>query len=296
MAHRAAVQGRPPDPAAALQRRPPALRAQPGHRRGAGHGPAHAGGAGHGAARRGAPHRHHAAGHRCHPAGPSPVAADMRKYKKGSNVRWSWGHGTGYGQVTDSFTRRVQRTIKGSKIVKNGSRALPGLPDRAGRRRPRAQAALGDRAQLTTSGWCATWSTSSPAGPCPGWRRSPAARTAAASRSSTATAWSRSGADGATEFTLDDERDRPAAEQRAPRPVRPGHRHGADRRGAGRRPADRPAGARRARAAGCPAWSTGTSWRCAPSWASRSRWPAPPRWPGGWWPSTAGRSRGPSAP
>ncbi len=49
----------------------------------------------------------------------------MRRYKKGSNVRWSWGAGTAYGQVTDSFTRRVQRTIKGSTIVKNGSERCP---------------------------------------------------------------------------------------------------------------------------------------------------------------------------
>ena len=49
----------------------------------------------------------------------------MRRYKKGSNVRWSWGTGTAYGRVTDSFTRRVQRTIKGSKIVKNGSASCP---------------------------------------------------------------------------------------------------------------------------------------------------------------------------
>ena len=49
----------------------------------------------------------------------------MRRYKKGSNVRWSWGNGTAYGQVTDSFTRRVQRTINGSRIVKNGSERCP---------------------------------------------------------------------------------------------------------------------------------------------------------------------------
>lgn len=40
-------------------------------------------------------------------------------------MRWTWGTGTAYGQVTDSFTRRVQRTINGSKIVKNGSQRCP---------------------------------------------------------------------------------------------------------------------------------------------------------------------------
>jgi hypothetical protein len=49
----------------------------------------------------------------------------MAKYKQGSNVSWKWGQGSASGQVKESFTRRVQRTIKGSKIVKNGSGECP---------------------------------------------------------------------------------------------------------------------------------------------------------------------------
>ena len=49
----------------------------------------------------------------------------MAKYKQGSNVSWKWGKSSATGQVKESFTRRVQRTIKGSKIVKNGSRDCP---------------------------------------------------------------------------------------------------------------------------------------------------------------------------
>ena len=46
-------------------------------------------------------------------------------YRKGSNVSWKWGQGSGSGQVKETFTRRVQRTISGSKIVKNGSQDCP---------------------------------------------------------------------------------------------------------------------------------------------------------------------------
>ena len=220
----------------------------------------------------------------------------MRKYKKGSNVRWSWGNGTGYGQVTDSFTRRVQRTINGSKIVKNGSRQLPGVPDRAGRRQPRAQAALGDRAQLINVRVVRHLVDFFARRAVPGveeavdgtYRRSLAL----------------DHGDGVVEVRRrrrhgvhPRRRARPPRRRAArARPVRPGHRHRADRRRAGRRPADRRSWSAPSRTGGCPVWSTGPSWRCAPCWASRSRWPAPPRWPGGWWPSTAGRSRVRSAP
>ena len=56
-----------------------------------------------------------------------------------------------------------------------------------------------------------------------------------------------------------------------------------------RRPAARPAGARRARAAGCRARSTAGSWPSGPSSASRSRWPVPAPWRDGWWPRPARR-------
>ncbi|HEV7279022.1 MAG TPA: DUF2945 domain-containing protein [Pirellulaceae bacterium] len=44
-----------------------------------------------------------------------------RRYAKGSDVKWKWGTGWGRGKVEDAFDRRVQRTIKGQKIVRNGS-------------------------------------------------------------------------------------------------------------------------------------------------------------------------------
>jgi len=47
------------------------------------------------------------------------------KYRQGSKVEWNWGSGTATGKVAERFERRVQRTLKGSKIVKNGSQDNP---------------------------------------------------------------------------------------------------------------------------------------------------------------------------
>lgn len=46
-------------------------------------------------------------------------------YAKGSNVSWKWGTGVAHGKIEEKFERRVQRTIKGSKIVKNGTKENP---------------------------------------------------------------------------------------------------------------------------------------------------------------------------
>jgi hypothetical protein len=47
------------------------------------------------------------------------------RYRNGQTVRWHWGSGTAEGKVEDHFERRVQRTIKGSKIVRNGTKDNP---------------------------------------------------------------------------------------------------------------------------------------------------------------------------
>jgi hypothetical protein len=39
----------------------------------------------------------------------------------GAKVQWNWGSGVGEGKIQERFDRRVQRTIKGTKVVKNGS-------------------------------------------------------------------------------------------------------------------------------------------------------------------------------
>ena len=45
--------------------------------------------------------------------------------RSGDAVRWTWGKGTGEGRIAERFERRVQRTIKGARIVKNGSADNP---------------------------------------------------------------------------------------------------------------------------------------------------------------------------
>lgn len=42
-------------------------------------------------------------------------------HQVGSKVSWTWGKGTAHGKVIETFDRRVQRTLKGAKVVKNGS-------------------------------------------------------------------------------------------------------------------------------------------------------------------------------
>ncbi|MFN3944990.1 MAG: DUF2945 domain-containing protein [Allosphingosinicella sp.] len=46
-------------------------------------------------------------------------------HAKGSKVRWNWGSGTAEGKIAERFERRVQRTLKGSKVVRNGSKDDP---------------------------------------------------------------------------------------------------------------------------------------------------------------------------
>lgn len=43
----------------------------------------------------------------------------------GHKVSWQWGNATAHGKVTERFDRRVQRTIKGTRVVKVGT---PGNP------------------------------------------------------------------------------------------------------------------------------------------------------------------------
>jgi hypothetical protein len=49
----------------------------------------------------------------------------MSKFRKGSEVRWQWGDGSGTGKVAESFTARVTRQINGSEITRNGSDDCP---------------------------------------------------------------------------------------------------------------------------------------------------------------------------
>lgn len=46
-------------------------------------------------------------------------------FRSGQKVLWNWGSGTAEGKVKERFDRRVQRTIKGTKVVKNGTADNP---------------------------------------------------------------------------------------------------------------------------------------------------------------------------
>jgi hypothetical protein len=48
-----------------------------------------------------------------------------KKHRKGDKVSWKWGNGTAEATVQESFTERVERTLNGSKIVRNGSEDDP---------------------------------------------------------------------------------------------------------------------------------------------------------------------------
>lgn len=46
-------------------------------------------------------------------------------FRSGQAVKWNWASGSAKGEVKEKFERRVQRTIKGTKVVKNGSADNP---------------------------------------------------------------------------------------------------------------------------------------------------------------------------
>ena len=46
-------------------------------------------------------------------------------FGKGDKVTWHWGSGTAEGKIEEKFDRRVQRTLKGAKVVKNGTKENP---------------------------------------------------------------------------------------------------------------------------------------------------------------------------
>lgn len=47
------------------------------------------------------------------------------RFSRGEKVRWNWASGSAEGKVVERFERRVQRTIKGSKIVRKGTADNP---------------------------------------------------------------------------------------------------------------------------------------------------------------------------
>ena len=48
-----------------------------------------------------------------------------KHYDVGEKVEWNWGNGTGEGKVTERFTSKVTRTIKGSEVTRDASEDEP---------------------------------------------------------------------------------------------------------------------------------------------------------------------------
>lgn len=47
--------------------------------------------------------------------------------QKGTRVKWKWGTGTAQGKVTETHTSKVTKTIKGSKVTRNGEQGNKAL-------------------------------------------------------------------------------------------------------------------------------------------------------------------------
>lgn len=48
-------------------------------------------------------------------------------FQVGQSVEWNWGDGTATGKVTQIYTRKITKTIKGTDVTRNGSDEDPAL-------------------------------------------------------------------------------------------------------------------------------------------------------------------------
>ncbi|MGF1449954.1 MAG: DUF2945 domain-containing protein [Opitutales bacterium] len=46
-------------------------------------------------------------------------------YTQGTRVKWNWGNGEGEGTVTEVFTEKVTRTLKGTEVTRDASEDEP---------------------------------------------------------------------------------------------------------------------------------------------------------------------------
>jgi hypothetical protein len=54
------------------------------------------------------------------------------KFSKGAKVKWRWGAHEAHGEIVERFERRVSRTLKGQKVVREGSADEPAYLIRQG--------------------------------------------------------------------------------------------------------------------------------------------------------------------
>ncbi len=48
-----------------------------------------------------------------------------KSFQTNQYVEWDWGNGTASGQIEERFEREVTRTLKDSKVTRNGSEDNP---------------------------------------------------------------------------------------------------------------------------------------------------------------------------
>ncbi|WP_424972784.1 DUF2945 domain-containing protein [Dinoroseobacter sp. S76] len=48
-------------------------------------------------------------------------------FQVGQSVEWNWGNGTATGKVTQIYTRKITKTIKGTDVTRNGYDEDPAL-------------------------------------------------------------------------------------------------------------------------------------------------------------------------
>lgn len=41
------------------------------------------------------------------------------RYQRGTWVEWNWGNGTATGQISESYTERVSKSIGGTEVTRN---------------------------------------------------------------------------------------------------------------------------------------------------------------------------------
>ena len=46
-------------------------------------------------------------------------------FRRGSTVTWAWGAHKASGKITDRFTEKVTRTIKGTEVTRDASKKEP---------------------------------------------------------------------------------------------------------------------------------------------------------------------------
>lgn len=49
----------------------------------------------------------------------------MSGYEIGTRVEWNWGNGTAEGRITERYTQKVSKTIKGTEVTREASTDEP---------------------------------------------------------------------------------------------------------------------------------------------------------------------------